>query len=379
LKRMRITVVTGPFDSLPPAGCGAAERIWARLGTVFAAQDHSVTMVCRGESGRSSVDQLGPAIRQIHGPRLDRSRRRLLNLVQELGYTLRILPRLPLADVIVSNTVWLPALAPRLRPDAGKLVAILHRLPKGQLRLYGRAARLIAPSSAVRDAVVRERPSLSPRVRQIPCPIDTEVFAPRPRVRGGSGRPTAIYTGRIHSEKGLELLVEGVRLARERVFELHLRLVGPWQIEHGGEGGGYRDRLRRSGAGFVEVIGPIHEPALLAAELHKGEVFVYPSLAENGESFGVAPLEAMGTGLPTVVSDLPCFREYVEPGVSGLVFDHRGSKAARHLASALVRVLGSPELASSLGRAAAERAAAFSYTRIAERFLDEFRDITLPA
>ena len=84
----------------------------------------------------------------------------------------------------------------------------------------------------------------------------------------------------------------------------------------------------RSGA-RVEWPGKIFDPAELAEEYRSSLVFVYPSVAETGEALPVAPLEAMAHGCAPIVSNLPCFRDYIADGVTGFVFDQRGTGAGK--------------------------------------------------
>jgi glycosyltransferase involved in cell wall biosynthesis len=81
-------------------------------------------------------------------------------------------------------------------------------------------------------------------------------------------------------------------------------------------------------------------------------VFVYPSLAEQGETFGLAPLEAMACGAVPIVSDLACFGDYITPGVNGLVFNHRASNAAGLLAKEMLALASNPAVRSALAEAA---------------------------
>jgi glycosyltransferase involved in cell wall biosynthesis len=101
-------------------------------------------------------------------------------------------------------------------------------------------------------------------------------------------------------------------------------------------------------------------------------VFVYPSVAETGESFGIAPLEAMARGVVPVVSDLAAFREYLVLGENGMVFDHRSSDAAENLAAALRELVGNEEQRMRLGAEARETAEHFSTQAIADKYLQLF-------
>ena len=50
--------------------------------------------------------------------------------------------------------------------------------------------------------------------------------------------------------------------------------------------------------------------------LKKAKALIYPS---SWESFGISVIEAMVSGTPVIVSDIPPFREIVQDGITGFV------------------------------------------------------------
>src|ERR1700682_1485931 len=62
----------------------------------------------------------------------------------DLIYSLRTMSILPEADIIVTNTFWLPILLRNSK--RGRVYVQVARYPKGQMRFYGKAARLQPPS-----------------------------------------------------------------------------------------------------------------------------------------------------------------------------------------------------------------------------------------
>jgi len=104
-------------------------------------------------------------------------------------------------------------------------------------------------------------------------------------------------------------------------------------------------------------------------------LFCYPSLAEKGESFGLAALEAMACGTPPLVSSLECFRDFVSEGRTGWVFDHRGADPEAALAKALEAAMADPGRALEAGRRASAAARKFGYAEVAGSYLADFRQL----
>jgi glycosyltransferase involved in cell wall biosynthesis len=246
------------------------------------------------------------------------------------------------------------------------------------MRLYSRVDRLHAVSSAIARWIIEERPSAAAQTKVIPNPIDIRYFNAADGLPGcATGSPkTIIYTGRIHPEKGLDILLRSLPLVRSEVPDARLRLVGPTTTQSGGGGEAFVAHLRRLADGLpVQFDPPIYDRAALAMALRQADVYCYPSTAEKGEASPVAPLEAMGVGLVPVCSDLPQYRDYLTEGVNGLVFDHRGEDAPRRLADALIGLLRSPARLRQMGQAAAQTASAYSNKAIAERFIEDFASL----
>jgi glycosyltransferase involved in cell wall biosynthesis len=369
---MRITILGGPFLPMPPAPCGAIERVWHGLAEEFVRRGHAVTVLCRAHPTQRP-DETIRGVRYVRRTSWHSGGRLGVNLLKDLAYSLRMAALLPRADVLVTNAFWLPALLGVWNPGAGLVAVHVGRMPKGQLFLYDRAARLQAVSQAVKEAIVAQRPHLAPRVRVFPYPIDAEVFTPPPQARRPGPEPVILYTGRIHPEKGAHLLVEAfARVGRPA----RLRLVGPWRVEQGGGGPRYLEGLKEKARGLpVEFGEPVYDRRELAAVYQGADLYCYPSLAESGETFGVAPLEAMATGLAPVVSDLHCFRDFLADGDNGLVFDHRAPDAAGRLATALGTLLADPRRRYEMGERAARTAAVLSYPHVADLYLADFAEM----
>ncbi len=384
---MRITIAHGFFLPVPPAAGGAMEKMWWDLARVFAAAGHETTSVSRRWRGWPN-DAPRDGVRCLRLPGQSHTPRLWLNLIHDACWGLRVLRALPAADILVTNTVLLPALASRLKPGAGRVVVSLNRMPKGQLRTYARVARIQAPSSAVADAVRHQAPSLLNRLRIVPNTISHQRLSD---ARTGTLLPAANtppqplrlgYIGRLHPEKGLTLLVEAARrlAARTDLPPWRLELRGPLDVARGGGGDAFAATLRAGAPELfakkiIDLTPPEFDPDALARAYAALDIFAYPSLAASGETFGVAVAEAMASGAACIVSDLPCFTDLIVHRRNGLVFARQASDPAAGLTDALATLIADAALRTEYAAVARRDALRCDVTAVAAAMLADFQSL----
>jgi glycosyltransferase involved in cell wall biosynthesis len=373
---MKITIVLGAFLPVPAIMGGAVEKAWLMLAGEFAARGHEVTIISRAHSQFRRTEILD-SVRHIRVAGFDSPRSLVWLKCLDLFYSRRAKSALPDADVLVTNTFWLPMLV--RNPKRGRIYVHVARFPKGQLSFYARASRLQAPSSAVARAIEKQAPSLAQKVVVIPYPAPpTLAQSPPPAL--AEREKMILFIGRVHPEKGVHLLVEAFATHARTFFAgWRLMIVGPAEQKFGGGGNSYMTSLTTLGApaaGQVVFAGPIFDSAELEKTLRAARLFVYPSLAEHGESFGLAPLEAMTHGSAVLVSDLECFGDFISDRVSGFVFDHRATVPAEALAEKMKEVISDETMLARVAAAGYEKATEYSLPRVADRFLQDFHSVS---
>ena len=368
---MRITILQGAFLPVPPLRGGAVEKMWFELGKQFSQQGHRVCHVSRSFPGLPP-EELIEGVRHVRVQGSDTPSNGLYLKLLDLLYSLRALRALPPADILITNTFWLPILAAGRQHRLGLVVVDVQRMPKGQMPFYSRAACLRANSSAVAQAIAAEAPQLAGLIRTIPNPLP---FLPPP-LTDIERQPVILYCGRLHPEKGIALLIEAFSLACQRgLTGWTLRLVGPADTAAGGGGMNWLKSLISGpqATGLpIEWLGAIYNEQELLQQYQRAALFAYPSLAERGETFGLAPLEAMACGAVPIVSDLACFRDFITPGVNGLVFNHRAADAPTQLAHQILTIAADPERRATMGEAAHAVRQSHHPATIAREFLTCF-------
>ena len=142
---MRISIVAGFLLPIPPVQGGAMEKTWHRFAEEFVRAGHTVTFISRRWPGWADNETIA-GVRHVRIPGADHTRYLWLNLLLDFIWGLRVTRALPVADIVITNTVALPVWLRRLKPSAGRVVAAIARMPKGQIRFYGGVDLLLSLS-----------------------------------------------------------------------------------------------------------------------------------------------------------------------------------------------------------------------------------------
>lgn len=132
-------------------------------------------------------------------------------------------------------------------------------------------------------------------------------------VPGLRGKRIVLFLGRVHAKKGCDLLIDAFARIAGRDPALHLVVAGPDET-------GWVAQLRAQ-AQAAGVAHRVSLPGMLQGDLkwgafHASDVFALPSHQEN---FGVAVAEALGCGLPALISDKVNVWREIEADGAGLV------------------------------------------------------------
>lgn len=147
-----------------------------------------------------------------------------------------------------------------------------------------------------------------------------------------SGRGYLLYVGALEPRKGLDTLAEATTIARRSGLTAPLLVVGEGRLAS-----------EMEAVAGVRLLGRQSDEQL--AQLYAGALaLVMPSRLEG---FGLPPVEAAAHGVPSVISDLPVFRETL--GDAALTFPVGDAEA---LAKALVLISGDSALRDRVGEEA---------------------------
>jgi len=165
------------------------------------------------------------------------------------------------------------------------------------------------------------------------------------------------FVSRLVWEKDLQTVVDSMKRVFEKDRNVKALIVGDGparkEMEHMLKGAIFTGFLRGDD---------------LAGAYASSDVFFYPS---DTETFGNVTLEAMASGLPSVVADATGSRSLVESGVNGLVVP---PKKTKEFASAILKLARDDELRCKMAETARQKSLAYSWDNIMSDLVQNYME-----
>ena len=191
----------------------------------------------------------------------------------------------------------------------------------------------------------------------VPNGVPTSTFRPPPPAGNApspDGSLRLLFVGNWSApRKGLRHLLEAYDRLRARGVPASLDVVGE----------GAPEAAKRPGVTFHPSVASEMD---LAEHYRRCDVFVAPSTGQ--ESFGIVLLEAMACARPIVCSDIPGYRQVVDPVGSRLVLPGD----AGQLADAITELARQPELRRRMGASNCAHAQAYDWSLVAQQVRAEY-------
>jgi D-inositol-3-phosphate glycosyltransferase len=274
----------------------------------------------------------------------------------------------------------------RVKADAGPDdVALSTTRQRAEMEIIGCSDLLLASCGVEAEQLVTLYGAARERVEIVAPGVDHAIFAPgaRAQARRAIGWPAddplVLFVGRIQPLKGPSVAADALGLATaagggrrvERLARASLMVIGG---PSGTQGAGELAALERQIAahrlsGRVQVVPPQrHE--LLSTSYRAADVVIVPS---RSESFGLVALEASACGIPVVASAVGGLTTLVDHGRTGYLVEGRDP---RRFGAHLRELIEQPERSAEMGRAAARRARAYTWTAAAQRLEHRMARVT---
>ena len=173
------------------------------------------------------------------------------------------------------------------------------------------------------------------------------------------------FVGRLHAQKGVNILLRAFRLVlQERPYAgWRLKLAGAGELEWRSKV--LADELAISR--YVEFLGQVED---VAALLEQSDLFVLPSISEGMSN---ALLEAMAHGLPCIVTDIPGNNDVIQNRENGILIK---ADDVEGLAQAIVSLAVDGKSRKKLGQQARQTVETrYSLTGVAKQYMQLYESL----
>ncbi len=173
-----------------------------------------------------------------------------------------------------------------------------------------------------------------------------------------------LFLGRIHKQKGCDLLVEAFKLISKEYNDLYLVIAGPDNV-------GYKKEIEKL---LVknDLLNRVLFPGFLSGRgklsaYIDSEILVLPSYFEN---FGMSVIEAMACGLPVVVSDRVGIYKDIKEYDAGLIANLNPESLYKCISSLLQKSELPVKILGNAKRLVREK---YDINVVAGRMIDEYK------
>ena len=287
-------------------------------------------------------------------------------------------------DIVHSN-YWLSGLTAVTLSELWNVphVATFHTLAKTKMRarageyeskersdierqIMDSATGILVLTDVERQDIVNLYQVNGDKIQIISGGVDTDTFyqVPKEEAKDSLGflnpnKKTILYVGRIEPIKGLDVLLDAIKILKESQ-EIQLIIVG------GSLSGDTNiDKLK----GQAEKLG-ISQDVFFTGSLDQAklknyysaaDVFVLPS---HYESFGLVALEAMACGTPVIASRVGGISSFVQDGADGYLVPWR---CPEPFSDRIEVILNNDSLREYMGHSAKKKAHSLNWEKIAHR------------
>jgi len=225
-------------------------------------------------------------------------------------------------------------------------------------RLLERASIVFVISESTKDLLQDLFPSVRAPIVTTHLGVETKIFSPNKNEGKASSFPYILFVGNRDGYKGFEIAVKSVSTLRRQGIDVGLIAVGsPPTLD---ELNFIQTQIPNNRFEFQSA-----NDSQLATLYRKAELFIFPS---DVEGFGLPTLEAMASGCPTVLSNIPIFKE-----VAGDCALYATAHDPESFSAQMETILNDGIIRQSLVSSGIDRARHFTWARTAELTASGYR------
>lgn len=237
--------------------------------------------------------------------------------------------------------------------------SLTHNISKS---IWKNTSHLVANSNSLK--ILCERFSPKQKIEMITNGVDTDIFYPSSSTKSNN-TINLLFISRLSLQKGIEPLIKACgELKNLGVENYKLTIVGDGPLKERMfsliDELKIKDKVDFKGWLKLEELPEIYRDS---------DVFLLPSVMEGMPS---VVLQAMASGLPVIGSKVEGFSEVLEDNINGFCVEYGDYKA---IASAIAKLIDSPELRNQMSKKSIEKANIFSWESISKQYLTLYENM----
>jgi phosphatidylinositol alpha-mannosyltransferase len=178
--------------------------------------------------------------------------------------------------------------------------------------------------------------------------------------------PSILFLGRVDEpRKGFDVLVAALPAIIAAIPTIQVFVVGPCDIDE------LSASLDPKVLPHVHFLGRVSDEEKVRA-LRSVDLYVAPHT--GGESFGIVLIEAMAARTAVVASSIPAFRQVLEEGLSGAIFENENPQ---DLAAQVVRVLSDHPAREEYAEQGWRRVQEFDWDRVVDEVIAVYESVAV--
>jgi len=237
---------------------------------------------------------------------------------------------------------------------------LLYLLEK---RMYKNADKLIAISKDTMKALIRNYKVDPSKIKLIHCGVDFNKFKKNEEVKKLENN--LLFVGRLDNRKGIDFLVETIRLIKKDIPNINLFIIGQGKLRKKLERF-VKDNNLESNIKFLGFIPDLYLPKWYSL----CQLTIVPSIFEG---FGLTVIESLACGTPVIATNVDGIRDIIKNNKNGILVKYNNKK---ELAKQVVRLLNNSSLRKEFSikglKSVKEK---FNWDKIALKTLEIYKNV----
>lgn len=202
------------------------------------------------------------------------------------------------------------------------------------LRKKGERASFVSTISKFNIEILKEAGIPADKLTLIRCGVDRNNFPPKIKSSHSYEVRRLGFLGRLVEKKGVDLLLDAMKILSEREINLKLEVMGDGPLQ-----GALVDRVRQLGLENQVTFGGSMPHSEVANWYERIDYFIFPGKKDQFEDMDGIPvvlMEAMMRGVPVIATSISGIPELVQKNITGRLAEPDALSLADEIAAAVI-------------------------------------------